>query len=206
LKRKSGSWPNWRRILARRYTVARGVGLDAYPGIVSLYSMLRVARPLWKTLNGRPTLLAADDFAWLQFYPVSQEDANAPVGYCATAMIAPSGAIAQWYVDIIAGCGFTSASGAWHNDLYLDLVTAGQGDVELLDAEELEEALAVGAVTPAQYQAAWAEARRLEPLVQALELPEVAALPNTLAALRALETRNDDAPVAGYQPLCRISD
>ena len=121
-------------------------------------------------------------------------------------LIAPSGVIAQWYVDITAGCGFISASGAWHDDLYLDLVTAGQGDVELLDAEELEEALAVGDVTPAQYQAAWAEARRLEPLVQALQLPEMAAAPNALAALRALETRGDDAPVAGYQPLYRISD
>jgi predicted RNA-binding protein associated with RNAse of E/G family len=168
--------------------------------------MLRVAKPLWKTINGKPALLAADGFAWLQFYPASQEDANAPVGYCATAMIAPDDTIVQWYVDIIAGCGFMSASGAWHDDLYLDLVTAGQGDVELLDAEELEEALALGAVTPVQYQAAWAEARQLEPQVQALELPEVAALSNALAALRALETCDGDAPVAGYQLLYRISD
>lgn len=206
MKRKLGSHPNWRRILAYRYTVARGVSSDAYPGVVSLYSMLRVADPLWKTLNSRPTLLAADDFAWLQFYPSSSASVEAAVGYCATAMIAPDGAIAQWYIDIIAQSGLTPEGVAWHDDLYLDLVTTGQGDAELLDADELEEAFRSGWVTPTQYQAAWEASRRLEPLVRALALPEIQAFPAALGALRALEIKDDATPIAGYQPLYRKSD
>jgi predicted RNA-binding protein associated with RNAse of E/G family len=171
-------------------------------GIVALYTMERVAEPLWKPLHGQPTLLAADGFAWLQFYPTSGGKNGAAI-YSATAMIAPDGAIAQWYIDICAECGITREGVPWHDDLYLDLITAGKGDVETLDAGELESALDAGAVTPAHYQAAWNVAHQLTPQVRALTLPEVAALPTALPALRALEARVDEARVAGYEPLYR---
>ncbi len=201
MKRKLGSRPGWRRILASRYTVARSSkgddGADGYTGVVSLYSIQRVAEPLWKPLAGEPTLLADAGFAWLQFYPLSAFSAaiaaNGPEAtYSVTAMIASTGTIAQWYVDICAGAGLTPEGVPWHDDLYLDLVTTGRGDIEVLDAHELDEALEAGEVSPDWYHAAWRAAHILAPQVRRVTLPEMRAAPGALAALRALE--RDERP------------
>lgn len=205
MKRKLGSHPNWRRIIAHRYTAARAVAPRApYSGVIALYSIERVTMPLWKPLAGQPVQLAADGFAWLQFYPspdpTGSGSADPAVTYALTAMVAPDGDVRQWYLDIAAGCGTTPDGIPWHDDLYLDLVTAGRGDIELLDADELEEALIAGDETPARYHAAWDLAHRLTPTLRALDLPEIEALAPALAALRALESGE---PAPGYHLLYR---
>ena len=49
----------------------------------------------------------------------------------------------------------------WFDDLYLDVVVAPHGPVELLDSEELESARRQGLVSHEDYDLAWREARRL---------------------------------------------
>ncbi len=187
MKRKLGSHPGWWRVLARRYTVARADGAHGgYAGVISLYSFQRVAEPLWKPLAGQPALLADDGFAWLQFYPAHTGMIEMEA-YSVTAMIAPDGAIAQWYIDICAGIGLTPEGIPWHDDLYLDLVTTGRGDVEVLDERELDEALAAGAITPEEHQAAWRGVHILAPHVRRTALPEMRAVQRAFTALRALE-------------------
>ena len=198
MKRKPGDRPGWKRILAHRFIAARGSGQErAYPGVVSLYTMLHVAEPLYKPLGGQPVLLAADGFAWLQFYPSQPADA---VGYVATAMLAADGTLAQWYVDICADHGLSPEGVPWHDDLYLDLISSGRGDVELIDVDDLEGALAGGAISPVQYDAAWRAAHWLAPALRHGDLPEIRALDTALAALRTLET-GDAAP--GFARLYR---
>jgi predicted RNA-binding protein associated with RNAse of E/G family len=76
-------------------------------------------------------------------------------------MVDAKGEVVQWYVDVCREHGLGPDGVPWWDDLYLDVVVRPTGEVLLLDEDELELALAAGYVTPAEYDLAWREARRL---------------------------------------------
>jgi predicted RNA-binding protein associated with RNAse of E/G family len=182
MKRKYGDRADWARILEHTFTVAQ-VDLPAYHGVVTLYSIGRVREPLYKTVAGDLTLIADEDFRWLQFYsayPASQT-------YTVTASFDPHNDIAQWYIDVCAGHGGDWRGIPWHDDLYLDLVVNPRGKLAVLDSDELDDAADAGVVDAAAYTLVWREAHRLAPLAHRISLPEMCVAREALDVMCALE-------------------
>ena len=155
MKRKRGDRKEWQRVLRPQFEVKEIAG-----GVVTRLFVPQVLEPLWVTCCGEKVRIVDDGYTWLTFYPrgahhilTTQFDADAqPV---------------QWYVDIVDAHGMDEDGVPWHDDLYLDVVASPRGWVELLDADELVEALAAGAVIREQHDLAWREAESVLAQVRA---------------------------------------
>ncbi|HZC07308.1 MAG TPA: DUF402 domain-containing protein [Ktedonobacterales bacterium] len=182
MKRTYGNRPGWSRILKHTFTVAR-VGLPAFNGFVTLYTMIDVREPLYKPVAGDLTLIADTGFHWLQLYSA---DAWSQA-YTVTAAFDPEGSVVQWYIDVCAGHEVDSTRMLWHDDLDLDLVVSNQGAVAVIDVAELELAVDRGETPVAAFHQAWSEVHRLAPLAHSARLPEMRVAREALQAMRALE-------------------
>lgn len=162
MKRKHADHPGWKRIHARRFAAMR-VDTPAFAGMVTLLVMDEVNTPLYSEWT--PNLCLADNgYSWLQQFPDGEHHAL-------TTMFDTRGNILQHYVDIIDNHGVDENGVPWYEDLYLDVIREPDGHVFLVDDDELEEALTAGKVTRAQYDLAWAEARRVLDRMQRGEFP-----------------------------------
>lgn len=126
-----------------------------FDGYVQRIRMEKVARPLLKGCCGETLRLADDGYCWM-----TGLERNAD--YAVTMAYDPQENVVQCYIDVLAGEG-VDEQGPYMEDCYLDILMLPDGRHELIDVEELEEALQQGQVTQGQYDAAWATARRLEP-------------------------------------------
>ncbi|MDO7904949.1 DUF402 domain-containing protein [Paenibacillus sp. JX-17] len=133
MKRKFGDRANWRRITNRKF-VCRYLDNDMFTGYITLYTILGLKEPLWKTYGGHTFCIADKGYSWLQYYP---KDAN----YVVTAMFDDREQIVEWYIDTCKHQGITDQGVPWFDDLYLDVVVLKTGEVFLLDEDELQEAL-----------------------------------------------------------------
>lgn len=123
-----------------------------------------IPNPVWEAVCGRQVPSLVEGMRWVYWIPMQGNhtllvfltDNNQPVWF---------------YSDVIAGSGIDAEGLPWTDDLYLDVVAIAAEnseslwyvtDTEIIDKDELEEALQTGKVTPEQYAMAWAEARQLE--------------------------------------------
>ena len=90
---------------------------------------------------------------WLEFYP---ENSNVAM----TVAFNDENKILNWYFDIINKIGIENDN-PYFEDLYLDITLTPQNKMELLDEEELEEALKSGDVSKEQYDLAYKTAKEL---------------------------------------------
>lgn len=90
---------------------------------------------------------------WLEFFP---ENSNIAM----TVAYNNENKILNWYFDIINKIGIENDN-PYFEDLYLDVILTPKNKMELLDAEELEEALKLGNVTKQQYDLAYKTAKAL---------------------------------------------
>jgi uncharacterized protein len=158
MKRKFADRSDWKRILEKEYRLVR-CDLESFQGWIAEFKMLRVREPLF-VQNLETTICIADaGFTWLHYL----RDAAKHV---ITAMHDPSGAIAQWYIDIVLEHGFDDRGVPYFDDLYLDIVVSPDGRFEVQDANELEDALKAGVISQAQFDLAWRETNRLVGLLE----------------------------------------
>lgn len=68
--------------------------------------------------------------------------------------------IIEWYFDIANEIGKENGV-PYEEDLYLDVVVKANGDIVLLDEDELEDALKTNDITKEQYEMAYKEANNL---------------------------------------------
>ncbi|MNI59071.1 hypothetical protein D3C73_1142150 [compost metagenome] len=69
-------------------------------------------------------------------------------------MFDDKGEIVEWYIDVCKTQGVTDQGVPWFDDLYLDIVVLKNGEVFLLDEDELDEALSKGLITVRDYDMA----------------------------------------------------
>ena len=153
MKRKTTDRADWQRVTQRRFTMA---ALDDahFTGHITLLCIDAVREPLWVESNGQHVCIADAGHAWLHQLPHNAQ-------HVVTTMFDANGAILQWYIDICGQTGISAQGVPWFDDLYLDVIVSPNGQVGVYDADELEEALAAHIITPAQYESAWQEARRV---------------------------------------------
>ncbi|AWB44888.1 DUF402 domain-containing protein [Paenibacillus sp. CAA11] len=151
MKRKFGDRANWRRVTQRQFA-SRYVKSASFTGYITLYTIQTLREPLWKTY-GRHTFRIADKgYSWLQYYPAGEH-------FIVTAMFDDKHEIVEWYIDVCKNQGVTDQGVPWFDDLYLDIVVLKNGEVFLLDQDELDDALARRLITPRDYELASQTAR-----------------------------------------------
>ena len=87
------------------------------------------------------------------------------MGHALTVQFDAQGTPVQLYIDIHGGEGVTESGLPWHDDLYLDVLarvdpqTWRVTGTELIDQDELQEALDAGLVSVRQFRDSYAEAQ-----------------------------------------------
>lgn len=122
--------------------------------VLVLLEAHEVVEPLWVTCAGERVKILDDGFSWLF---VLRDGAR----HVVTAHCDAAGEPVHWYVDVVEGWWMGDDGFPVYADLFLDVVVTPGGSVELLDAAELEAALAADVVTSAQYELALSEADRI---------------------------------------------
>jgi uncharacterized protein len=162
MKRKFADRSDWARILEKEYRLVR-CDLESFHGWIAEFKMIRVREPLCVPNLGSSICIADSGFTWLHYL---RDAAN----HVITAMYDSSGAIVQWYIDIVLEHGLDDRGVPYFDDLYLDVVVGPDGRFEIKDADELEEALKEGVISQAQFDLAWLETNRLVGLLESGEL------------------------------------
>ncbi|MDF2521742.1 MAG: hypothetical protein K0R84_2370 [Clostridia bacterium] len=153
MKRKFANRPNWRRVLERRIVI-KDIEYQDFKGCAVLITIDKIKEPLWVDVCGNMLCVADNGYSWLTLFSDSEN-------YVVTAMFDSTNEVAQWYIDICKGHGLTEDKIPWYDDLYLDIIISSKSEINLIDQEDLEQALRNGEIDKDAYEYANAEADRL---------------------------------------------
>ncbi len=142
----------WSRILSRRdaFHEWKTANLSGMAGLIRMDS---VTASLDKTVGGIPVRLVDVGYSWMQIAPENEN-------WWLTVMLDEREQMVQYYFDITLKniiCGQDS----YFRDLFLDVAAIPERKIELLDRNELDEALAESIITPKEYGLALETAERL---------------------------------------------
>ena len=129
MKQKPADRRNWQRVTKSRFAQ---ISLDAseFRGYATLFCIDEVREPLWGTSCGRYLCLADKGYSWMQHFPAGAR-------YAITTVFDAHDEIVEWYI-VICNRHYLDEQGlVWYEDLYLDLDVSFEGEVVLLDADEL---------------------------------------------------------------------
>lgn len=153
MKRKFGDRANWRRVTQRKFA-SRYVEDQYFTGYVTLYTIQALREPLWKTYGKHTFRIADKGYSWLQYYPKG-------TNYIITAMFDDKSEVVEWYIDVCKNQGVTDQGVPWFDDLYLDIVVLRNGEVFLLDQDELDDALTRRVISERDYELAMKTAQEV---------------------------------------------
>jgi len=170
MKQKPADRRNWQRVTKSRFAQ---ISLDVgeFRGYATLLCIDEVREPLWITCFGRRLCLADKGYTWMQHFPTGAH-------YAITTFFDPHDEIVAWYIDICNRHYLDGQGRIWYEDLYLDLNVSFDGEVELLDADELDEALRLNQVSSVEYEVAWREASGLMTAIEQDMFPLLWLLPS----------------------------
>ena len=104
--------------------------------------------------SGNPVTVAAPGYTWLQLSPDDSQ-------WWLTVMYDTCGKLVQYYFDITGEKYISNDGEPRFQDMFLDIVMQPDGSWRLLDAPELDAALAEGQITLEQFDAAQDMVKRL---------------------------------------------
>ncbi|WP_420597403.1 DUF402 domain-containing protein [Deinococcus sp.] len=170
MKRKRFDRRNWQRVVGGGDQTT----LALPGGLIVDYRAVEVITPLEVPFAGRTLRILDSGYRWVSYVPFKARHAL-------TVQLDALGHLQQLYVDVGETTGIDDDGLPWIDDLYLDVVGVATpsaeswmvSETEVLDEDELDDALRLGRVTPPQYQIAWAEARAV---LAALETQQFAPL------------------------------
>lgn len=153
MKRKRADHADWPRLLKKRF-VMQYLQSSEFTGHITLLCIDEVRAPLWRKYQGRDVCLADKGYMWQQQLPQGAH-------YAITTIFDARGDLVRYYIDICKGYVLDEQSTLWYDDLYLDLDVSPDGEITLLDVDELDAALLNGSITSLEYELAWREANSL---------------------------------------------
>ena len=130
---------DWKRITKRRYFSREEADIFGSAGRISLTLIDEVTGPLTVHYKSRAVLIADAGYSWFQ--------AAVPgARWWLTAMFDECDRLIQIYFDITGGSRFDDPENPTFEDMYLDIVVSADGSIEVVDRDELDEALQSGAI------------------------------------------------------------
>lgn len=134
MKKKYADYPNWERVFEKDYKQMYFNNED-FKGYVCLLTAVKVKEKLSITKYDKEYVLIDDGYFWLQFYPDNCKNVALSIA------LDTNGNIREWYFDIAKNTSLTDKGVPYIDDLYLDVVLMPDGKIELLDEDELQDAL-----------------------------------------------------------------
>ena len=123
-----------------------------YKGYLSQIHIIKANQP--QKQEGEEYIERANSgYKWLEFYP---ENSNIAMTVCYN----NENKILQWYFDIINNVGIEN-NNPYFEDLYLDVTLTPENRIELLDEDEIKEALELKDISNKQYDMAYKTANEL---------------------------------------------
>lgn len=147
MKRKYGDRRDWHRITQKSYHQTY-LNSEDYTGYITLYIIEDLREALHQNIKGFTYCIADKGYSWLQHFPKGEH-------YTITSMFNHYGELIQCYIDICVRHGTTIEGIPWLDDMYLDIIVTPNGRYKILDADELDDALADGSITHEEYLHAW---------------------------------------------------
>ena len=181
VKRKFANLPNWPRLIKKRFGLTR-IDDAEFKGYISIVYIDKVTRPLILKITGKELCLVDDGYIWTQYFPQGEK-------YALTTMFNVDSEVVEWYFDICAGNKINYKGVPYYDDLYLDVVVLPSGEIDLLDEDELKEALKFRDITAYQYDMAYKEAKKLIKSIKCGENKLLERSKNDLEFLKSLPTR-----------------
>ena len=143
---------DWKRITKRRYVSRGEADIFGSAGQISLTLIDEVTGPLTVHYHSRAVLIADAGYSWFQ--------AAVPgARWWLTAMFDECDRLIQIYFDITGGSRFDDPENPTFEDMYLDIA---DGSIEVVDRDELDEALQSGTITVLQHREAIEACEKLE--------------------------------------------
>lgn len=125
----------------------RRVNEDYFKGYVCYLKMINVSNPMVVTVENKEVCLLDENYIWYEVYPDNDN-------YAITIMYDDKGDLIQWYFDISKSIGVKNGI-PYEEDLYLDMLIKPNGEMLVLDEDELEEALKNKDITKEDYELAY---------------------------------------------------
>ena len=131
---------NWARVIKRETAC---VDIKEQEGVAYLIKIKEVTEPLSKICLGELVKLADVGYYWLQ---IGLKDKN----FWLTAMYDENEKFVQYYFDVTRK-NVIQGKESYFEDLYLDVICLGEGKIEILDKDELDDALLEGSIDKRDY-------------------------------------------------------
>jgi uncharacterized protein len=162
------SRPWWQRVTQRKLSVWK-LEEEPFTGYVTRLDLLEVTSPLWVKSCGERVCVADTGYSWLQHFPANTH-------YTLTSQWDEKDRLVQWYFDICEYHGVNENAVPYWEDLYLDVIGTPNHVFEIIDQDELAEALEQDHISAEEYDLATREADSLLHLLKTgdSELLEVA--------------------------------
>lgn len=113
--------------------IQKRIDNDYFNGYACLVKIENVEKPWLISDDGFNVCILDENYEWLEIYPDNEK-------YAITVMYDDKQNIVEWYFDMIKSSGIENSI-PYIDDLYLDLVIGGNGEVIVLDENELKDAL-----------------------------------------------------------------
>lgn len=123
---------------------------ELFKGWVSINYLTDGEERFWEYEKSGKVPVCGKGMTWLTLIPDDRKR-------CIGAYIKPDRRVSVWYVDVIEETGIDEDGVVYYIDKYLDVILTPQGDVVIMDRDELDAAYASGELTNAQYEVALRE-------------------------------------------------
>ena len=154
MKLKYADYPNWNRVNKKTY-INKHFDNEDFTGNISLLIAEEVKQKLVVNKANRELVILDNNFKWLEIYP--ENNPNIAV----SAAIDDKDKIIEWYIDIAKSTHLTENGVPYIEDLYLDIVVYPSGKIEMLDEDELKEALNNKYISKSDFNLAYNVANRV---------------------------------------------
>lgn len=148
MKVKYADYPNWHRVNKKSYTNKYFNNQD-FSGNISLLTAEEVKEKLIVTKHNKELVILDNGYKWLEIYPENNKNIAVSVA------IDNKDNILEWYIDIAKESALTEEGIPYINDLYLDVILYPSGEIEMLDQDELQEALDNNDITKEDFDLAY---------------------------------------------------
>lgn len=139
LKQWSTDRRDWWRLRRAETRLAQHKG-----GMLVHLKAIEVVEPLWVTCAGERIRILDDGYEWL--FLLHHAARHVVTGHCDA-----RGRPVHWYIDLVERWMPGPNGFPVYDDLFLDVTATPSGRVEILDSDELNEALETGVITRDQY-------------------------------------------------------
>ena len=154
MKLKYADYPNWDRVNRKGY-INKYFNNEEFTGNISLLTAEDVKEKLIVIKDNEEFVLVDNKFKWLEIYPENNKNIAVSVA------IDDKDKILEWYFDIAKDTLITEKGVPYIKDLYLDVVLYPSGEIEMLDKDELQEALDNEDITKEDFNLAYKVANEL---------------------------------------------